>query len=115
MTIPVVTNGTYTVGSGDVTFEAAMGDGHTGFISISLNGSEVAFGNDSARAELGPGDPLRGSEVEVFARVSRMSPASRNSMIYDWNGGPAPRTDVASGNFDVNGEPTPYQAIYRLT
>jgi hypothetical protein len=114
MTIPVVTHGTYIVGPGDVTFDATIGEGHTGFISISLNGTEVATGNDSARADLGSGELLRGGEVEVFARVSQMSPSPRSSMAYDWNGGPAPQTDIANGNFDVNGEPTPYQALYRL-
>jgi hypothetical protein len=114
MTIPVVTQGTYIVGPGAVTLDATIGEGNTGFISILLNGNEVATGNDGARADLGPGDLLRGSEVEVFARVSQMSPSPRSSLTYDWNGGPAPQTDIARGNFQVNGEPTPYHAIYRL-
>lgn len=112
--IPVITQGTYVVGDGDVTLDVTIGDGQTGFISVLLNDTEVESGSDQVHAVLGPGPLVRGSTVEVFARVSWVSTSPNSSLAYDWNGGPAPRTDIASGSFDVNGEPTPYQATYRL-
>jgi hypothetical protein len=104
---------TYTVDDGAVTLEVVIGEGQKGTAAILLNGTEVARGQGRVMKNLG--SSLAGATVEIFSVVNHTNPdTTRISVTYRWRGGPAPQTDVDSGDFSTDPDPTFIEPTYHL-
>jgi hypothetical protein len=104
---------TYVVDDGAVTLEVVIGEGQKGMAAILLNGAEVARGQGRVVKNLGSG--LAGATVEVFSVVNHTNPdTTRISVMYKWRGGPSPQTDVDSGDFSTDPDPTFIEPTYHL-
>ncbi len=104
---------TYAVHDGAVTLEVVIGEGQKGMAAIVLNGTEVARGQGRVMKNLGSG--LAGAIVEIFTVVNHTNPdTTRISVTYRWRGGPAPQTDVDSGDFSTDPDPSFIEPTYHL-